>query len=374
MKVYELVPAYLPVTQNWLYDLFNNTKVDKIVTLENLGNSQFETDKLICHRKSGKKPNLISKILYLFSIIIRQLSYKNIVFHSHFGDFGYRNSQFMLKRKDIKHVVSLYGYDISELLLDDVWKSRLIDLFQNRCDKILVLGSEMKKTVEELGTDSKKIEIFHLGIDLNEVSFHKRSFDKNGAINFVILSSFNPKKGILDSINAFKRLKKEYPNIKLDIIGDSYSSDPVMVNYKKDIIDLIGDDKSIIRHGFLKHDEVTKVLETSHIMLHPSKTDFKGNKEGTPVAILKAMASGVLVLSTFHSDIPDIIDDGLEGLLVEEGDVDGICHKIEKVLNDPEYYDSLINGARRKIEESFNIRKQGSNLENIYRDLFNDKQ
>jgi colanic acid/amylovoran biosynthesis glycosyltransferase len=73
--------------------------------------------------------------------------------------------------------------------------------------------------------------------------------------------------------------------------------------------------------GAQKQHRVIEILESSHIFMLPSVTAANGDQEGLPVALMEAMAMGLPVLSTLHSGIPELVEDGLSGLLVPEKDV-----------------------------------------------------
>ena len=61
-----------------------------------------------------------------------------------------------------------------------------------------------------------------------------------------------------------------------------------------------------------------------------------GDSEGTPVAILEAAAAGLPVISTLHAGIPDVIEDGKNGFIVEEHDVDGMARCMIEILESPD--------------------------------------
>jgi glycosyltransferase involved in cell wall biosynthesis len=80
-----------------------------------------------------------------------------------------------------------------------------------------------------------------------------------------------------------------------------------------------------------------------------------GDSEGTPLAILEAGASGLPVVSTRHAGIPDVVLDSDTGLLVEEGDVDGMAQCMIRLAESPKLALELGTAARERIAEDFTL-------------------
>jgi colanic acid/amylovoran biosynthesis glycosyltransferase len=79
--------------------------------------------------------------------------------------------------------------------------------------------------------------------------------------------------------------------------------------------------------------------------------------EGIPVALMEAMASGVPVLSTFHSGIPELIEHGVTGLLGPEQDHAVLAANILMLIDNAELRSRIVIAARQKVERDFNQTK-----------------
>ncbi len=75
------------------------------------------------------------------------------------------------------------------------------------------------------------------------------------------------------------------------------------------------------------------------------------------------MASGLPVISTYHAGIPELIDDGINGFLVEEKDIDSYSQRMFDILS---VGDDFKLNARRKIEESYNLEIEMNRLVELY--------
>ncbi len=118
-----------------------------------------------------------------------------------------------------------------------------------------------------------------------------------------------------------------------------------------------------------RQDEVAELLRDSHILLAPSVTAADGDQEGIPVALMEAMSLGMPVVSTYHSGIPELIQDGVSGFLVPEREVDALADRLQYLLEHPQRWPELGRAGRRAVEEHFNIDKLNDRLADIYQQL-----
>jgi len=87
------------------------------------------------------------------------------------------------------------------------------------------------------------------------------------------------------------------------------------------------------------------------------------------MALIEMAATGMPVVSTFHSDIPEIIVPGDTGLLAQERDVDGLERHLTWLVENPELWVGMVEAGRKHVETHFDARKQGDELADIYREL-----
>lgn len=102
--------------------------------------------------------------------------------------------------------------------------------------------------------------------------------------------------------------------------------------------------------GALPHDKVRDHLLTTEVFLQHSVTAKNGNTEGLPTAIQEALACGCITLSTQHAGIPEAVQHGVNGYLVEEWDEDGFADTIRQLLDTPDR--SAMSAAARATAEA----------------------
>jgi colanic acid/amylovoran biosynthesis glycosyltransferase len=107
-------------------------------------------------------------------------------------------------------------------------------------------------------------------------------------------------------------------------------------------------------------------MKKTHIYILASVTAQDGNQEGIPVSLMEAMATGLPVISTRHSGIPELVQDGISGFLVPERNVDSLVSKCEYLITHPEQRVEMGRAGREFVEENFNIRKLNRRLLELY--------
>ncbi|KUF11857.1 glycosyltransferase [Pseudoponticoccus marisrubri] len=118
--------------------------------------------------------------------------------------------------------------------------------------------------------------------------------------------------------------------------------------------------------GALPHDAVRAHLQRTEIFLQHSVTAENGNTEGLPTAIQEALACGCITLSTRHAGIPEAVQDGRNGWLVDEWDEAGFADRITQILDSPDRA-AMARAARTTALEKFDNAKGLARVEEVLR-------
>ena len=127
-------------------------------------------------------------------------------------------------------------------------------------------------------------------------------------------------------------------------------------------IDAAGLGQRVRLLGAKPQEEVRQHLSRASVFVLPSVVTSLGDRDGIPVALMEAMAVGLPVVSTRVSGIPELVLDGVTGLLADPGDPEGLAQSIERVLNDPDAAEGLARRARSKVVEDFDVAKEALKL------------
>src|SRR6058998_1106992 len=100
-------------------------------------------------------------------------------------------------------------------------------------------------------------------------------------------------------------------------------------------------------------DELHQAFLTSDVLVLPSIIDARGDTEGLGVVLLDAMSYGIPAIASRVGGIPDIIEDGVSGLLVPPGDPQALANAIERVAGDPALAKRLADAGRARLRTHF---------------------
>ena len=105
--------------------------------------------------------------------------------------------------------------------------------------------------------------------------------------------------------------------------------------------------------GPRSHSEVAAAMRSARAFVQHSIRAYDGNSEGTPNVVMEAGATGLPVVATRHGGILDVVIDGETGLLVDEGDFDGMAECMVRLAEDPSLAARLGKAARERICAEF---------------------
>jgi glycosyltransferase involved in cell wall biosynthesis len=173
------------------------------------------------------------------------------------------------------------------------------------------------------------------------------------------------KKGHFDTIDAFKKVLECGYDIELEIIGDGELREELQ-KYIQDS----GVEDTVKLSGALPNQQVITKLKEADAFILSSKKGPNGDKEGTPTVLVEAQAIGLPCISTVHAGIPEMIPEENQQFLAEEGNVEQLSKKMEKLINlTPEELEEVAARGREKIEQDFNLTREVGKLISIYKKL-----
>jgi colanic acid/amylovoran biosynthesis glycosyltransferase len=241
------------------------------------------------------------------------------LFHVNFGNIAIRFQRYA-RKAGIPMTAYFLGVDASEFLKNPIYRYRLR---RSKFAAVFVNSEDMKRRLLPFLPAGMKCLVVYCGIPLEMFSFKSRSSVHAGA-TFLQVSRLESKKGVDISLKAFSRYIKEAdPHAKLIIAGDGPLRTDLQLLASK-----LGLDDHVIFTGYVGYKKYIELLQSSDVFLHPSVTSATGDMEGIPNTICEAMACGLPVISTRHSGIPEVIEDGVSGYLAEERDVEGLYERM----------------------------------------------
>jgi colanic acid/amylovoran biosynthesis glycosyltransferase len=302
-----------------------------------------------------------SKILYQINTFLDKGPYD--IVHCHFGPIG----PLGVTLKDVgavqgKIITTFRGYDISSYV--EKRGNHIYDTLFEKGDLFLCVSEQIKDTLIKLGCDERKIVVHRSGVRLTKFDSRLRKPKSDGKLRLLTIARLVEKKGVEYGIQAVAKVLKSHPDIEYKIAGDGH--------LRNDLHKLLEELKvfdSVKLLGWQHQEQIIELLQEVDILLAPSVTSQTGDREGIPGAILEALAQGLPVLSTRHSGIPEVIQDGESGFLVPERDVEALAEKLEYLIEHPELWPEMGRKGRNYVQEHYDIEKLNDRLVEIYQRL-----
>ena len=188
-----------------------------------------------------------------------------------------------------------------------------------------------------------KFKVLRLGVDPAVLLASSRSVEIN-PLHVVCIGRLVPAKGHQVLLQAMVLLRERGFQLRATLIGGGSAMEALKrFVTEHQLVD------SVTFTGPLAHTEALTCLRSADIFALASFA------EGIPVAIMEAMAMGIPCVSTSIAGIPELIQSGIDGLLVPPSNVDALAHAIQSLVTDGDYRRRLGNRARQRIIDQYNL-------------------
>ncbi|MFC1915604.1 glycosyltransferase family 4 protein [Chloroflexota bacterium] len=204
------------------------------------------------------------------------------------------------------------------------------------------IAVESPSTIDfmDMGRYRKKIVINGaMYVDTNSFNIRKRSQDRKAIIGYIGRLAEN--KGIKNFVEAISSLLQKQENLEIWIGGGG----PLLEEVKEKIKQYkLGDKVKLL--GWIPHEKLPEYLNELKLMVFPSYS------EGLPGIVQEAMDCGTVVLASPVGGVPDLIEDGVTGFILENNSPAGIVESSLKALNHPEL-EKIAQNAHKLIEKEY---------------------
>ena len=235
----------------------------------------------------------------------------------------------------------------SGLIVDDINSSPFLkkglELLLSNSNIIICQSQQWKKFYQRFtGFEDNRFLVVKNWIDVSEYSPQIRKNSEN--INILFMGWIERNKGIIELLEAVSIHRNELRGVKFFICGGGSKTSDVKEYIKKENLD-----DFFILKGWVTGKEKMSILEQSDILILPSY------REGLPNVILEAMASGCAVIANPVGSIPDVIDDGNNGILLASNNPSDIGESIITLVKDGKLRKKIAENALDSISKDHNI-------------------
>lgn len=157
----------------------------------------------------------------------------------------------------------------------------------------------------------EKIKIVRCGIDPEEWEEPDWQSDRWARAPALFVGTLGPKKGVLTLAKAVVEIAKSRDDFRLEVVGMG-----PLLNNMKDILIAENCEQLVRFHGELTFEELKKLYYRSRFLVLPAEITPEGDRDGIPVSLMEAMASGMPCISTDVSGIPELVHDSVNGFLI----------------------------------------------------------
>lgn len=171
------------------------------------------------------------------------------------------------------------------------------------------------------------------------------------------LATLTEQKGLFDLLTVAQKLRALRGNVRFVIIGDGGLRPRLEAKIRE-----LGLGDTVTLAGWVR-DAAHVALPSVDIFFQPSLW------EAMSIALLEGMAAGKAVVATRVGENPHVVEHGVDGLIVEKQDIDGMTAALLRLVDDPELRATLGNAAYRKVERQFTVEHMTREYERIYADL-----
>ncbi|HTW08971.1 MAG TPA: glycosyltransferase [Acidimicrobiales bacterium] len=198
-----------------------------------------------------------------------------------------------------------------------------------------------------------KLRVVHSGVDLERYPWQPPP--ERELIGALCVSRLVPGKGLELLVDAISELAGRGTTVELTIVGDG----PLEASLR-DRGDRLGIAGQLRLVGAVGQDDMPGYYRENDVFCLPSFA------EGVPVVLMEAMATGRPVVATRITGVPELVEDGISGLLVVPGSVGELVRALERLAADPELRAEMGMAGRKKVEEAFDARRCAAEAAEVF--------
>lgn len=297
----------------------------------------------------------------LLAVLMRLRPNYSIV---HCSTFGYLSGVAvlagrMLRRPTLLRVAT--ENDVREFADGTAWKARFFFQLLRRADGAIALSEAIRRELLDAGVPDRKVLVVPNGVDVEK--FHPATAEERANLNRALdlpadklvigtVARLVERKGIDILLRAFAKILDRHA-AQLIVIGDG----PLGAELRG-LADDLKIDRSVTWLGL--QDEPEKWLRAMDIFAFPSRL------EGSPNAVLEAMATGLPIVATAIGGVVDLIQDGVTGILAPPDDPDKLASALERLIRDARLRSDVGSHARVRAIEEFSLEKTISRVTDLY--------
>ena len=274
--------------------------------------------------------------------------------HLHVAERGsFWRKRFLLKffhKHGIKVVLHHHGAEFEDFYTKCTKEQkRKIQETLSEADVNIVLSQRLVPMIKNKSPKSR-VEVLYNAVDVLKINPYLLS-----ARNILFLGRLGERKGTFDLLLAIKKIDKDIPkDVKFYLCGDMGEE-----AVRQKVLELKIEHR-IAHVGWIDGKQKEEILAKTMINCLPSYN------EGLPMTILETMAKGIPNISTNIASIPEVIEDGINGFLINPGDIKTLSERLKQLINEDDLRLLFSQNSHKRILDKFSLDNHIFKLKYIY--------
>jgi L-malate glycosyltransferase len=305
----------------------------------------WKTTKALKHLVENNKIDLIhanSFTAHLYCIVAAKLTHRPLIWHMHD----------IVTPRMISHLF--------------VW------LAGKMANKIIVVSNAVRDSLIGFGVSKDKIQTVYNGMNCelpipssDEKILIRNEFNiPNDTVLITMVGAITAWKGQDILLKAAAKIEVTKPLLHYLFVGDILLNSDI--EYQQSLSAMVRQYQLESKVGFTGfRDDVSRIMTASDIIIHSSVN----RADPLPTVILEAMLFEKPVIAVRVGGVPEIVEDGITGILYSMGNIDELVRAIKKLSENNELRKKMGFAGRKRVEKVFNINQNIENIQTIYAQL-----
>jgi glycosyltransferase involved in cell wall biosynthesis len=279
--------------------------------------------------------------------------------HAHFANHPAAAAFVIRRLTGIPYSFTAHGSDLHvdrHMLREKVAEAALVVTISNYNRELII---------KECGDQYRdKVAVVHCGVDTSVFQMRKRPpvDEIRSQFRILCIGTLHEVKGQTYLIEACRLLKERGIDVVCHLVGDG--PDRKLLEQQIERAGLAG---QVLLRGRQTRPQIAQLLAEVDVTVAPSVPTKQGKREGIPVALMEAMGSGVPVVASHLSGIPELVADEHSGLLVQPRDAHGLAAALERLWREPDLRRRLGEAGRDTVAREFDLRTNAVTLSHLFR-------
>jgi glycosyltransferase involved in cell wall biosynthesis len=280
--------------------------------------------------------------------------------HAHFANHPAAVAWVIHRLTDIPYSFTAHGADLQvdqHMLREKVAAA----------DRVITVSDDNKRLIADVcgASCEARVWVLRCGVDTDVFYPAQRGAERvrSKSLTIVCTGTLYEVKGQNYLIEACRRLHDQGLSLTCHLVGDGPWREKLeMQAVESGLCD------QIRFRGRMRRHEIASLLHSADVLVAPSVPTAAGRREGIPVVLMEAMASGLPVIASNISGIPELVENGRSGLLVEPRQPDQLADALMRLHGDPELRDRLGKQGRQRVMDEYDLHKNTAALAAYFRD------